>query len=368
MVDALSQLVFCWRQIGYGMRLNSTLYTHVYWSDNWWLFVHKRAHLFQMIQSLTFVLYARRLKWKPDSLSFTASSSGVDRPEIDLDSRRASFKIEAGQGFVLNDSLQSPDPSLRKRLHLYSTRIVLILLYGAGPRVLTHGLVQRLKSWEGLTVKRIMRVCQKPRETFVQWMRRSIQAAHKCLQTYKIEPLTIRALDRIYGFAVVLAREAFDETTRFVRAVHMWKDTTWWVTMREVGEEHDKANKSLWRHGRRGRPRPRWDAVLVDHFGDEWKHVLKASNDFTPSAKKQRFHDFARDAFTLVIRHCDVFIIFQCFCQHCRVVSVHVQQTMIDFRRSTAEIANPSGSRRPSPRPTRRSIAVSRDAICDCAF
>ena len=161
MVDALSQLVFCWRQIGYGMRLNSTLYTHVCWSDNWWLFVHKRAHLFQMIQSLTFVLYARRLKWKPDSLSFTASSSGVDRPEIDLDSRRASFKIEAGQGFALNDSLQSPDPSLRKRLHLYSTRIVLILLYGAGPRVLTHGLVQRLKSLEGLTVKRIMRVRQK---------------------------------------------------------------------------------------------------------------------------------------------------------------------------------------------------------------
>ena len=77
MVDALSQLVFCWRQIGYGMRLNSTLYTHVCWSDNWWLFVHKRAHLFQMIQSLTFVLYARRLKWKPDSPSFTGSSSGV---------------------------------------------------------------------------------------------------------------------------------------------------------------------------------------------------------------------------------------------------------------------------------------------------
>ena len=198
-----------------------------------------------MIQSLTFVLYARRLKWKPDSLSFTASSSGVDRPEIDLDSRRASFKIEAGQGFALNDSLQSPDLSLRKRLDLFSTRIVLILLYGAGPRVLTHGLVQRLKSLEGLTVKRIMRVRQKPRETFVQWMRRSIQAAHKCLHTYKIEPLTIRALDRIYGFAVVLAREAFDETTRFVRAVHMWKDTTWWVTMREVGEEHDNANKSL---------------------------------------------------------------------------------------------------------------------------
>ena len=98
MVDALSRLVFCWRQIGYGMRLNSTLYTHVCWSDNWWLFVHKRAHLFQMIQSLTFVLYARRLKWKPDSLSFTASSSGVDRPEIDLDSRRASLKIEAGRG------------------------------------------------------------------------------------------------------------------------------------------------------------------------------------------------------------------------------------------------------------------------------
>ena len=82
MVDALSQLVFCWRQIGYGMRLNNTLYTHVCWSDKWWLFVHKRAHLFQMIQSLAFVLYARRLKWKPDSPSFTGSSSGVDRQGV----------------------------------------------------------------------------------------------------------------------------------------------------------------------------------------------------------------------------------------------------------------------------------------------
>ena len=52
----LGALVPLWRESGYGIVLDDSIYTHAVWADNAWLFSHDATSLKKMATSLTSIL------------------------------------------------------------------------------------------------------------------------------------------------------------------------------------------------------------------------------------------------------------------------------------------------------------------------
>jgi hypothetical protein len=190
-------------------------------------------------------------------------------------------RLQAGNGAFFTDYefYASKYIPLKEKFSRYSLHVLPKALYGSGRWYFSNALYDRLRAWENNFLRIIVFVPRKPDELYVPYLRRRTNYALGVYVRNGYTSAVCKVLDKIWTMATAVPLPSTHRCcliSKLLPAIVDWRDTLFWVHLRETAEALHMTSASGWRHPRRGRRSACWDTILLACFGDTWKSEAHA--------------------------------------------------------------------------------------------
>jgi len=290
---------------GFGFRLLSDdgqqyeTINHVIFADDVWIIARSDEELHFLLRKTTDALLRGHLAWKQDEkMTVSYNKHVLDRPvgpvTVGTGNQLFTFaqtsaveclggmidingvadvllegRIEAMNAHFWQRARQLKNKRipLSIRLHRYVQTVRRTGLYLAGSHTWTQRMARRFLAAEAAIVRRIWAPKKLTTELWQEWQARTMRGARLWLLWLGVPNILQEALTAHHRWSGHVARM---DQSHFTRKCSNWRNTSWWKTRQEDRQVWDTANRTGWRHYRRG-PTARWDTAITRICGTDWQ-------------------------------------------------------------------------------------------------
>ena len=300
MEGAASSIATSWTQRGFGFSLDGKHFiTHAVWADNWFLFAKTEAEAKIMVAELSTAIYDSGFVWKPSSLECLTSANVEEPMQFSfIDPRGHEMKMAAvdhmvALGVLLDRSgsteatfnhrmaqadkvfyayfrqLSNPSGPVGARLQAFMGTAAQAFLYNCPGWHFTENVLERLKRWEGLKLRKVFRMKPAPFEERSAYMLRSGQRLRSWIQKCKVHRCHERALLQYHSRASKVVNFKLPCGSQPLRQLLQARCLKHWTETKDGNLWLDPLNATGWRHARGGK-QSHWEHGLVAVHGVDW--------------------------------------------------------------------------------------------------